>query len=146
MSGDIRNHDRTPYERVRRNIERFPVDFAFVLTEGEYANLKSHNATSSSVWGGKRKPPFAFTEHGALTAASILKTPTAIIASIWVVRTCVRLRQILTPHTELARKLEELEKKYAEHDEKIPTVFEAIRQWMKPSLPPNDRRIGFQLE
>jgi ORF6N domain-containing protein len=67
-------------ERVRRNPRRFPPDFAFLLTEAEFANLKSHSARSSSGWGGRRKPALAFTEHGAVVAAEVLNTPAAVAA------------------------------------------------------------------
>ena len=69
-------------QQVRRNIDRFPKDFAFLLTQEEFANLKLQFATSSSAWGGRRKPPMAFTEHGAVMLASVLNTPTAVHASV----------------------------------------------------------------
>ena len=127
-------------QQVRRNIDRFPEDFAFLLTKEEFANLKLHFATSSSMWGGRRKPPFAFTEHGALMAANVLKTSTAIKTSVQVVRAFVRLRQMLASHAELARKLAVLEKKY---DAQFKVVFDAIRQLMAPAEPRKQRRIGF---
>jgi hypothetical protein len=83
-------------EQVKRNADRFPPDFAFQLTREEFANLKSQIATSSSAWGGKRKVPTAFTEHGALMAASVLNSPTAVKMSILVVRAFVRFRRILS--------------------------------------------------
>jgi hypothetical protein len=126
-------------QQVRRNIERFPQDFAFLLTKEEFDNLKLHFATSSSGWGGRRKPPLAFSEHGALMAANVLKTPTAIHASLQVVRTFVRLRRMLADHKELALKLAALEKKY---DHQFKVVFDAIRELMTPSEKPL-RKIGF---
>jgi hypothetical protein len=131
-------------QQVRRNRERFPEDFAFLLTPEEFADLKLHIATSSSGWGGRRKLPFAFTEHGAVMAASVLNTPIAVAASIQVVRAFVRLRQLLVSHVELTRKLDELEAKYAEQDKKLVAVFEALRQLMAPPQPPKQGRIGFQ--
>jgi ORF6N domain-containing protein len=128
-------------EQVRRNTKRFPEDFSFVLTQQEFAILKSQTAISSLGWGGRRTPPRAFTEHGAVMAASVLNTPIAVQASIEVVRAFVRLRQFIIGHAELARKVAELEAKYADHDKKIATVFEAIRQLMKP--PEKSGRIGF---
>lgn len=130
-------------EQVRRNQERFPEEFAFLLTRQEVTILKSHFATSS--WGGRRKRPLVFTEHGALMAATILNTPVAVAASLQVVRAFVRLRQLLATHVELARKLDELEAKYTEHDKKLVVVFEAIRQLtMPPHVPEKKGRIGFQ--
>jgi len=131
-------------EQVRRNIERFPEDFMFQLTPGEYANLKSQFVTSSlrsqfatsnnSVGepagrGGRRYLPYAFTEHGAIMAASVQ-----------VVRAFVRLRQILASNAELSRKLTTLEKKY---DIQFKAVFDAIRQLMTPLDPKKKRSIGF---
>jgi hypothetical protein len=131
-------------EQVRRNNDRFPDDFMFRLTPKEFKSLISQSATSSSQWGGRRKIPLAFTEHGAVMAANVLSSPSAVVASIQVVRALVRLRQILATHKDLARKLEELERKLGQHDEKFRIVFDAIRQLMGP--PPElekKRRIGF---
>ena len=127
---------------MRRNIDRFPEDFAFLLTKEEFDDLKLHFATSSSGWGGRRKPPFAFTEHGALMAANVLKTPTAVTTSVQVVRAFVRLREMLASHKQLARRLDELEKKY---DAQFKVVFDAIRKLMAP-LPPGPKgKIGFHV-
>jgi len=115
-------------EQVRRNHRRFPNDFMFQLTKEEFDNLKSHFATSSSGWGGRRKLPLAFTEHGAIMAASVLNTQYAIGASIFVVCAFIRLRQMLASHKELARKLMELEQHLKGHDQQIQAIFEAIRQ------------------
>lgn len=125
-------------EQVRRNNERFPEDFMFQLTTEEFANLKSQFATSS--WGGRRKLPFVFTEHGAIMAASVLNSKRAIETSVQVVRAFVRLRQMLASNAELSRKLVALEKKY---DIKFRAVFEAIRELMIPSDPKKKRPIGF---
>jgi len=125
-------------EQVRRNSERFPEDFMFQLTAEEFANLKSQFATSS--WGGRRKLPFVFTEHGAIMAASVLNSKRAIEASVQVVRAFVRLRQMLASNAELSRKLVALEKNY---DIKFRAVFEAIHQLMAPADPKKKRPIGF---
>ena len=132
-------------EQVRRNRKRFPDDFMFQLTKEEFKNLKSHFATSSSGWGGRRKLPLAFTEHGAIMVASILNTQNAIEASIFVVRAFIRLRQMLTSHKELTRKLNELEQHLKGHDQQIQAIFEAIRQLMTPSEKPR-KKIGFQVK
>jgi hypothetical protein len=127
-------------EQVRRNRDRFPPDFMFQLTAEEFANLRSQNATSRSGWGGRRSPPFVFTEHGAIMAANILSSQRAIAASVTVVRAFVRLRQMLASHADLARKLEDLEKRY---DAQFKQVFTAIRALMvSPGDPPN-KRIGY---
>lgn len=133
-------------QQVRRNIARFPADFAFMLSQKEFANLKLQFATSRSAWGGRRKLPLVFTEHGAVMAACVLNSPVAVAASISVVRAFVRLRTLLLSHMELARKLDALEAMLAEHDEKIIEVFETIRQLTTPNTFENERKIGFQLE
>ena len=131
-------------EQVRRNLDRFPNDFAFVLTPKEFANLKSHFATSS--WGGRRKLPWAFTEHGAIQAANVLNSPRAIAMGIYVVRAFVQLREVLASNKDLARKLAALERSLVALDLKtrrqFKEVYEAIRALMNPP-PPKRRSIGF---
>ena len=131
-------------EQFRRNVVRFPKDFAFQLTHQEFANLRSQFATSSSH-GGHRYLPIAFTEHGALMLASVLNSPVAIDASVRVVRAFVLMREQMSAHKELAGKLAELEGRIAGHDEAIQNLFEAIRQLVEPPLPENRRQIGFHL-
>lgn len=98
-------------EQVKRNSDRFPGDFMFRLSAIEFENLKSHFATSSAGWGGRRSLPYAFTEHGAIMAASVLNTAKAIEVSVYVVRAFVRIREYLATHKQLAQKLAELERK-----------------------------------
>jgi hypothetical protein len=139
-------------EQVKRNAGRFPPDFAFQLTREEFDNLKSQIATSSSEWGGKRKLPTAFTEHGALMAASVLNSPKAVEMSILVVRAFVRFRRILATNPQLAAKVDELERKMdqklAAHDKSIEShrkgivsLYTAIENLM-PTL--SGRQIGFK--
>lgn len=127
-------------EQVKRNLDRFPADFMFQLTPEEWEALKSQIATSKKGRGGRRTRPYAFTEHGVLMLANVLNSPTAVQASIQVVRAFVRLRELLASHAELARKLQTLEKKY---DAQFKAVFDAIRQLMIPPEPPKRGRIGF---
>jgi ATP-dependent Clp protease ATP-binding subunit ClpA len=131
-------------EQVRRNSERFPKDFMFELTEQELTNLMSQIAISS--WGGRRKRPLAFTEHGAIMAASVLNSPRAIEVSVYVVRAFVRLREALATNKELAHKIEELERrieqKLTTHDQAITGILTTIRQLMNP-LVRKKRPIGF---
>jgi len=107
--------------------------------------LKSQFATSS--WGGKRKRPLAFTEHGALMAAMMLNSHRATEVSVYVVRAFVELRDTLLTHKELAKRLDELEsrleRKLATHDQAIAGILDAIRQLMTPPEPTKKRRIGF---
>jgi hypothetical protein len=130
-------------EQVRRNSERFPADFAFQLTAQEAADLKSQIATSSSGWGGRRKLPFVFTEHGALMAASVLNSPRAVQMSLYVVRAFLKLRRWVADQSELAVKLAELERRVAGHDQDLKAVVQAIRQLTTPPETPR-RRIGFK--
>jgi hypothetical protein len=102
-------------EQVKRNRQRFPADFMFQLTSDEATNLRSRIATSKQGRGGRRYRPYAFTEHGAIMAASVLNSYRAIEVSIYVVRAFVKLREMLRTHKELARKLAELEKRIGFH-------------------------------
>lgn len=133
-------------EQVRRNADRFPVDFAFQLTNQEVSNLMSQNATSSgraSRHGGTRKQPLVFTEHGAIMAASVLNSPRAVEASVFVVRAFVKLRELAVAHKEIGRKLDELERKVSGHDRAIASLIHAIRELMVPPEPKKKRPIGF---
>jgi hypothetical protein len=127
-------------EQVRRNLGRFPPDFLFELSVQEFRDLKSQNATSKKARGGRRHLPLAFSEHGVLMAANVLNSPSAIDASIQLVRGFIRLRQIAFTHRDLARKIEALERKY---DGNFQIVFEAIRELMEPPSPKKKTRIGF---
>ena len=127
-------------EQVRRNLRRFPPDFMFQLDNQEVAILKSQNATSS--WGGRRKLPLAFTEHGAIMAATVLNAPRAIEASVFVVRAFVAMRESIVAHKEIARRLDALERKVGTHDHGIAQILDAIRKLMQPPASPR-RRIGF---
>ena len=131
-------------EQVKRNLAKFPADFVFRLGIKEMQNLKSQFATSS--WGGKRKPPLAFTEHGAIMAATVLNSPRAVEMSVYVVRAFVRLREVLSSNAELARKLDALEKSVATLDARTRRQFEevygAIRALMAPAAM-KARPIGF---
>jgi len=126
-------------EQVRRNIGRFPEDFMFQLTQGEFDNLRSQFATTNLSM--RRNPPYAFTEHGAVMLASVLNSPVAIEASVQVVRAFVKLRQLLASNADLARKLITLEKKY---DSQFSMVFKAIRELMEPPKEVKKKKIGFR--
>ena len=133
-------------EQVRRNVERFPLDFMFQLTNQEVMHLRSQFATSNSTArGGRRYRPYAFTEHGALMAANVLNSTRAVEASVYVVRAFVRLREMISTHKELALKLDELEKKFATHDRAIAEVIAAIRQ-LTAAPEPKRRGIGFVID
>ena len=127
---------------VSRNPERFPNDFMFRLTQQELKNLIFQFGTSR--WGGTRKLPRAFTEHGILSLSSVLKSHRAIQVNIAVMRTFVRLRQMLSSHKELAHKLEQLERKIEKHDEDIHAIFDAIRELLELPQSGPKKRIGFR--
>jgi hypothetical protein len=126
-------------QAVKRNAARFPSDFMFQLTSDELRNLRSQTVTSSSAHGGRRYAPYAFTEQGVAMLSSVLHSPRAIAVNIEIMRTFVKLRELLATHTDLARKLATLEKKY---DSQFRLVFDAIRELMTPPAKPK-RRIGF---
>jgi hypothetical protein len=131
-------------QAVSRNIERFPEDFMFQLTEAETTRLRSQIVTLKRGRGQHRKYlPYAFTEQGVAMLSSVLHSPRAIAVNVEIMRAFVRLRQILASNTELARRLAELEKKY---DAQFKVVFDAIRELMRPAAPVRRRPIGFHVE
>lgn len=121
-------------EAVKRNIRRFPEDFMFRLTAEEWSNLKSQFAISS-LWGGRRAPPYAFTEHGAIQAANVLNSDRAVDMGVAVVRAFVRLREILSTHKDIQRKVEE-------HDGQIKYIFQVIDKMLTVPKEPR-KKIGF---
>ncbi|MFH0775245.1 MAG: ORF6N domain-containing protein [bacterium] len=124
--------------QVRRNIDRFPVDFMFQLTKKEFANLKCHFGTSS--WGGTRKLPYAFTEQGVAMLSSVLNSKMAILVNIQIMRTFTKLRLMLASNEDLRRKIEGMERKY---DANFKIVFDAIRSLMTPPTK-EQMKIGFR--
>ena len=125
-------------QAVKRNIDRFPGDFMFQLTKQEFDDLRSQIVPSS--WGGRRYPPYAFTEQGISMLSSVLRSKRAIQVNIEIMRAFVQLRRMLASHADLARKLSTLEKKY---DAQFKVVFDAIRGLMAPPEPRKKRRVGF---
>jgi hypothetical protein len=130
-------------EQVLRNLERFPGDFMFQLSEDDVESLRSQIATSKPKRGGRRYLPYAFTEHGAIMAASVLNSPQAVEVSVFVGRAFVKLRQWLADHKELSEKMAELERRVTGHDEAIRQLVAAIKQLMSSPAPPKKREIGF---
>lgn len=135
-------------EQVKRNIERFPIDFMFQLTENEFESLMSQIATSNKTSnhtkrGGRRKLPFVFTEHGVLMLSSVLNSATAIEVNIKIMRVYTKLREMLLTHKDILLKLEQLEKQVTKHSTEIQTIFSALKQLLsKQALPP--KRLGFK--
>jgi ORF6N domain len=131
---------RALVQAVKRNAERFPVDFMFQLSREEWESLKSQTVISNQR-GGVRTAPYAFTEQGVAMLSSVLNSKQAIAVNIEIMRTFVKLRRIMTEHADLSRKLSTLERKY---DTKFKMVFDAIRELMAPPVKPA-RRIGFKI-
>lgn len=127
-------------QAVRRNTDRFPGDFMFVLTALELDDWRSQFVTSKSDQMGLRYPPMAFTEHGILMLSSVLSSARAVQVNIEIMRAFVRLRQMLASNSELSRRLDELESNY---DRQFRIVFDAIRELMTPA-PATRKQIGFQ--
>ena len=126
-------------QAVKRNLERFPEDFAFELTQAETEILRSQNVISSSH-GGSRHGNLAFTEQGVAMLSSVLRSERAVQVNIALMRAFVRLRQMLAGHADLARKLEDMEKKY---DGQFKVVFDALRQLMAPPPVGPKKELGF---
>jgi hypothetical protein len=124
---------------VTRNLDRFPEDFMFRLTPQEFEGLRDA-LQSAPAWGGRRYPPYAFTEQGVAMLSSVLRSQRAVAVNIEIMRAFVRVREMLQSHTELARRLDDLELKY---DSQFRVVFDAIRQLMIPPAPPRNP-IGFR--
>lgn len=127
-------------QAVKRNIDRFPHDFMFQLSNKEFADLKSQIVASS--WGGRRYAPYAFTEQGVAMLSSILRSERAVRVNVEIMRAFVLLRRMLSENAELSRKLDSLESKY---DKQFKVVFDAIRALMKSEEKPK-RWIGFSAE
>jgi phage regulator Rha-like protein len=134
-------------EQVKRNLARFPEDFMFQLEIQELTNLRSQFATSRSDWGGRRTPPYAFTEHGAVMAANVLNSELAIEASILLVRTFIKMRSLLAEQVELKKRLQDIERRLAEgfkeHENELQEIRFAIAQLEAPQES-KKQRIGFE--
>jgi len=146
---ELYNVDTKQLKRaVRRNVNRFPDDFMFELTKEELANWRYQIGTSNSEKMGLRIRPFAFTEYGLLMLASVLNSERAIHINIQIVRVFSRMRRMVESHKEILKKLEMLEKKDIELDEKVTLIFEYLKQLEQSKQEENDfrqrKRIGFK--
>lgn len=138
-------------QAIRRNTARFPKDFIFQLTRQEVVNLKSQFVISSSMMrgprraghGGARKLPWVFTEHGAIMAATILRSPRAVAMSVYVVRAFVRMREELATSAVILRRLAEVDKQLLTHDVVLRDIYEKLTPLLIPPPEPPRRRIGF---
>jgi len=133
-------------EQVKRNVDRFPEDFMFQLTETEFENLKSQIATSS--WGGRRTLPYAFTEHGVLMLSSVLNSDLAIKVNIHIMRVYNKIRNMLATHKDILLKFEQFEAKLADHNDKFMLIFEYLKQLEEAKQQELDQKerpiIGFK--
>lgn len=128
-------------EQVKRNSDRFPIDFMFQLNEEEWQNLKSQNATSS--WGGRRTLPYVFTEQGVSMLSSVLNSQQAIQINISIMRVFVKVREWSLNYGELALKIKELEKDSSEHHDHIAHIYQVIEELLRPTIE-NRPTIGFK--
>jgi hypothetical protein len=154
LDGDLAELYQVPTgslnQAVKRNLDRFPNDFVFQLTAEEAESLRSQIATSlrsqfvisNEGRGGRRYLPYAFTEHGVAMLSSVLNSKRAVQVNIVIIRTFIKLRQILSEHKDLAHRLESVERKYRVHDDELKAVFDAIRKLLTAPTP-SRRRIGF---
>lgn len=133
-------------EQVRRNKNRFPADFMFQLSKTETENWRSQFATSNfAIKMGLRRPPYVFTEHGALMLATVLNSTRAVQMSIYIVRAFIKLRELLATHKDLAKKLTDFEKRLESHENHIQSLYDTIHQLMEPPEKPKPR-IGFEVK
>ncbi|MDX9862082.1 MAG: ORF6N domain-containing protein [Rhodospirillales bacterium] len=144
-------------QAVKRNRGRFPAEFAFVLTPEEFADLRSHAATGSAeLAGGMRSqivtaskkrnvghPPIAFTEHGAIMAATVLNSPKAVEMSVFIVKAFVRMRQALLSRHDLEKRLDQIEKVLLVHDDALKDLYQKLRPLLLPPPGPERKPIGF---
>ena len=134
-------------EQVKRNGERFPGNFMFQLTREEFGRLKSQNATSS--WGGRRKLPYAFTEHGILMLANVLKSERAIIVSIRIIEVFVKIREMLVNQKDIIERLDKIEGSVSEHEGTIIEVLNYIQRLEEEKMIETEqkrrKRIGFRI-
>ena len=130
-------------QAVKRNLSRFPDDFMFQLSGDEFDALRSQTVTSKPGRGGRRYPPYAFTEQGVAMLSSVLRSDRAVQVNVEIMRAFVRLRALLATHTDLARKMDQLEKKY---DAQFKVVFDAIRALMEPPASGRKKPVGYLAE
>lgn len=129
-------------QSMKRNIHRFPSDFSFQLTEGEFQSLRSQFVTSKIGRGGSRYLPYVFTEHGVAMLSAVLKSERAVQMSIFIVRAFIKMREVLATHTDLAHKIEEIERKQKEHGDQLSSVYSVVKRLINPPEGPK-KKIGF---
>ena len=131
-------------QAVKRNIERFPEDFMFEMTEKELNNWRSHFVTSNSLKMGLRYKPFCFTEHGVLMLSSVLRSEQAVQVNIQIMRVYSKMKELLLLHKDILIKLEKLESTTDKHDKEIKTIFAFIKKLVEQPIKEKTARIGFK--
>ncbi len=130
-------------QAVERNIDRFPIEFSYVMTQEEFTNLRSQIVTSSSTYGGRRYPPRVFTEHGVAMLSSVLRSNTAAKVNIEIIRTFVRLRRLLATPGEIVTQLQQLTETVKLHDDQIKVISQILQKMLQPPAVKDGRQIGF---
>ena len=130
-------------QTIQRNTERFPADFLFQLTEEEFELLRSQIVTSKAGRGGRRYLPYVFTEHGAIMAATLLRSERAIRMSVFVIRAFVQMREAIAANTTILKRLAEIDRTLLEHDDALRAVWHQLQPLLQPPPEPPKRRIGF---
>ena len=133
-------------QTIQRNTERFPADFLFQLTEEEFELLRSQIVTSKAGRGGRRYLPYVFTEHGAIMAATLLRSERAIRMSVFVIRAFVQMREAIDANTTILKRLAEIDRTLLEHDAALCTIWRELQPLLLPPPEPPKRRIGFPSE
>lgn len=135
---------RVLVQQVRRNEKRFPADFMFQLSAGEFSDLKSQSVISSGGHGGRRKPPLVFTEQGIAMLSGVLRSERAIAVNIEIMRVFVELRRVASSYTAIEKRLEEIERELSGHDDQLNEIFAALRQLISPPVRPK-HPVGFRV-
>lgn len=150
VDGDLaalyRVETRALLQAIKRNTARFPKDFVFQLTPKETVGLRSQIVISKTGRGGRRYAPYAFTEHGALMAATVLNSPRAVAMSVYVIRAFIKMREDLTANAAILKRLAEIDKTLLVHDTALRDVYQKLRPLLEPPPVPAKRQIGFHVK
>lgn len=130
-------------QAVKRNPERFPDEFVFLLEPQEVADLRFQSGTSKSSRGGRRYPPYAFTEHGALMAATILNSPQAVAMSVYIIRAFIKMREEQAANAAILKRLAEFDKTLFTHDVALRDIYQKLKPLLSPPPDPPKPQIGF---
>jgi hypothetical protein len=137
---------RALVQAVKRNADRFPEDFLFRLSPAEAGSLRSQTVISKTGRGGRRYPPYAFTEHGALMAANILNSARAVAMSVYVIRAFVKMREDLAANAAILQRLAEIDKTLLVHDAGLRDIYHKLRPLLEPPPAPPKPQIGFHIK